>query len=467
MSDDIELVSDGDGLALFRSSTAVEVFLRTHGLDDVPSKELPPPGRSRAVRGGAIAAQTGSALAAGSGRWVQVTERSADLIAQHGLMAGNDDGVARAVVQGADGKIKGLVELVTKPGSVLANPAVLAGVAGVMTQLALQQSMDEIQDYLEAIDKKVKDVLRAQQDAVLADMIGVDLVIKEALAIREEVGRVSQVTWSKVQSTSMTIARTHAYALRSLDAVAEKLEAEDDVDDLAKVTRSAEQSVREWLAVLAHCFQLQDGIALLELDRVLDASPDELDRHRLGLRRARHDRQELIGGTTRQLIERMGVAASTANKKVLFNPLSSPAVVRSTNEVVDGIHDFQVRLGIESAREAAKATTWRAAAGEARDKVLTAGADGVVAARRFGGSAVERVSESFRAVDIDGDGIPDQSRARSAVDAAGSKVRGFASGAVGRVGSLLRRRSSDEAEAAQEAETELEPEHGDEVVDAT
>lgn len=163
----------------------------------------------------------------------------------------------------------------------------------------------------------------------------------------------------------------------------------------------------------------------------------------------------------------MGVAASTANKKVLFNPLSSPAVVRSTNEVVDGIHDFQVRLGIESAREAAKATTWRAAAGEARDKVLTAGADGVVAARRFGGSAVERVSESFRAVDIDGDGIPDQSRARSAVDAAGSKVRGFASGAVGRVGSLLRRRSSDEAEAAQEAETELEPEHGDEVVDAT
>ncbi|MGO1510624.1 MAG: hypothetical protein ACTHW4_08635 [Actinomycetales bacterium] len=273
MSDDIELVSDGDGLALFGSSTAVEGFLRTHDLDDVPSKELLPPGRSGAVRGGAIAAQAGSALAAGSGRWVQVTERSADLIAQHGLMARSDGGAARAVVQGADGKIKGLVELVTKPGSVLANPAVLAGVAGVMTQLALQQSMDEIQDYLAAIDKKVRDVLRAQQDAVLADMIGVDLVTKEALAIREEVGRVSQVTWSKVQSTSMTIARTQAYALRSLDAVGEKLETEDDVDDLAKVTRSAEQSVREWLAVLAHCFQPQDGIALLELDRVLDASP--------------------------------------------------------------------------------------------------------------------------------------------------------------------------------------------------
>ncbi len=32
----------------------------------------------------------------------------------------------------------------------------------------------EITDYLEAIDKKVDDVLRAQKDAVLADMIGVD-----------------------------------------------------------------------------------------------------------------------------------------------------------------------------------------------------------------------------------------------------------------------------------------------------
>jgi len=34
------------------------------------------------------------------------------------------------------------------------------------------------------------------------------------------------------------------------------------------------------LAVLARTFQLQDGVAVLELDRVLDASPDELDNHR-------------------------------------------------------------------------------------------------------------------------------------------------------------------------------------------
>jgi hypothetical protein len=44
--------------------------------------------------------------------------------------------------------------------------------------------------------EKVDDVLRAQKDAALADMIGVDFVIEEAMTVREHVGRVSEVTWS-------------------------------------------------------------------------------------------------------------------------------------------------------------------------------------------------------------------------------------------------------------------------------
>jgi hypothetical protein len=98
------------------------------------------------------------------------------------------------------------------------------------------------------------------------------------------VGRFSEVTWSKVQSTAMTIARTQAYALRQLDALAESMEHKAKIGDLAKASKDAESTVREWLAVLARCFQLHDAIAVLELDRVLDATPDELDRHRLALR---------------------------------------------------------------------------------------------------------------------------------------------------------------------------------------
>ena len=147
----------------------------------------------------------------------------------------------------------------------------------------MQQTMDEITDYLAKIDEKVDDVLRAQKDAVLARMIGVGFVIEEAMTIREHGGRVNEVTWSKVQATSATIAETQAYALRQLDALAEKMERKTKIRDLATAAKEAESSVREWLAVLARCFQLTDAIAVLELDRVLAAAPDDLDGHRLGI----------------------------------------------------------------------------------------------------------------------------------------------------------------------------------------
>src|SRR5690606_24067457 len=111
-------------------------------------------------------------------------------------------------------------------GSLLANPAVLAGAAGLMAQLAMQQTMDEITNYLATIDAKVDDLLRAQKDAVLVGIIGVDCVIDEAMTIREHVARVSNVTWSKVQATSAPIARTQGYALRQLDSLADKVEKE-------------------------------------------------------------------------------------------------------------------------------------------------------------------------------------------------------------------------------------------------
>ena len=45
-------------------------------------------------------------------------------------------------------------------GSMLTNPAMLAGAAGIMAQLAMQQTMQEITDYLAVIDEKVDDILR-------------------------------------------------------------------------------------------------------------------------------------------------------------------------------------------------------------------------------------------------------------------------------------------------------------------
>ncbi|MEU9350884.1 hypothetical protein AB0D65_07640 [Streptomyces griseoloalbus] len=386
MDSEIQLISDGDGLAVIGSSAAVERFLVSEGL---PSKDLGLKRLGSALSTGAAAAQAGSEIAADSGRWVKLTEESAQAMKKYSLMKGSEAGASRAVLT-ENGKIKGLLELVRTPGSRPTDPAFLAGAAGLMAQLAMQQAMDEITDYLATIDEKVDDVLRAQKDAVLADMIGVDFVIEEAMTVREHVGRVSEVTWSKVQHTSTTIARTQGYALRQFDALAEKVEHKAKIGDLAKTSKEAESKVQEWLAVLARCFQLQDAIAVLELDRVLDASPEELDRHRLGLRAARQNRLELISRSTERLMARMNAAAGTANTKVLLHPAASRAVVHSSNHVATAVVDFQGRLGIERGRQSLEARRWVDAAAEVKDKVLEAGAEGVGAARRVGNETLGR-----------------------------------------------------------------------------
>ncbi|WP_217130830.1 hypothetical protein [Streptomyces sp. AC558_RSS880] len=386
MNNEIQLISDGDGLAVMGNATDVERFLASEVL---PSKDLGVQ-RLKSVFGtGAAVAQAGSDIAADSGRWVKLTKESAERVKKFGLMESRTPGVSHAMV-GKPGSIKSWLQIEKGAGSFLTSPARLAGVAGVMAQLSMQQTMDEITDYLATIDEKVDDVLRAQKDAVLSRMIGMDLVIEETMTIREQVGRVSEVTWSKVQTAPTTIAETQAYALRQLDALAEKLESKSKIGDLATAVKEVEPKVREWLAVLARCFQLQDAIAVLELDRVLDAHPDQLDQHRLGLRVARQNRLDLISRSTERLVARMNSAADAANAKVLLYPTKSPAVVRSSNHVVTGVHDFHARLGIESGRQSSEARRWVDAAAEVKDKALETGAKGVSVARSLGNETLDR-----------------------------------------------------------------------------
>ncbi|MFI9263400.1 hypothetical protein ACIG5C_03360 [Streptomyces werraensis] len=388
MDNEIQLISDGDGLAVIGNATDVERFLALEGL---PSKDLGVHRLKSAFGTGATVAQAGSDIAANSAHWVKLTKESAERVQKYGLMKTKTPGISHAMV-GKPGSVRNWLQIEKGAGSFLTNPARLAGAAGLMAQLSMQQTMDEITDYLATIDEKVDDVLRAQKDAVLSRMIGMDLVIEETMTIRKQVGRVSDVTWSKVQTAPTMIAETQAYALRQLDALAEKLESTPKIGDLATKVKEVEPKVREWLAVLARCFQLQDAIAVLELDRVLDAHPDQLDQHRLGLRAARQNRLDLISRSTERLVTRMKAAADAANSKVLLHPTKSPVVVQSSNHVVTGVHDFHTRLGIESGRQSSEARRWVEAVAEVKDKALEAGVKGVSTARSLGNETLDRAS---------------------------------------------------------------------------
>ena len=80
-----------------------------------------------------------------------------------------------------------------------------------------------------------------------------------------------------------------------------------------------------------------------------------------------------------------------ANSKVLFNPKQSPAVVKSSNHVAAGVHEFHELLGIESGRESSEARRWREAASERWDSARAAGASSVETVKNFGGETRDQV----------------------------------------------------------------------------
>lgn len=346
MDNDIQLISDGDGLAVIGEPSAVEKFLRSAGQWAV-SKELDLDRLKPLLGLASDVVQAVSEIAANSGRWIKLTEESARLAKEHGLMETKTPGVSHLMV-GIPGKVQNWLQSDQTLGSILTNPAALSGLAGIMAQVASQQATAEITAYLARIDAKVDDVLRKQDDDVVSHMIGADFVIREAMTVREATGTVNEVTWGKVEATSETIGSTQAFALLQLKAIAEKFERTAKVRGLAVTAEQAVTEVRDWLAVLARCSELQGLLDVLELDRVLVVTPDELNQHRLGLRSARQKRLDLILEYTEPLLDRIDAACGTANAKMLLNWTKARAVVQSGNHVAAGVHDFHELLGIES-----------------------------------------------------------------------------------------------------------------------
>ena len=81
-------------------------------------------------------------------------------VKEFGLMPKKDSNVQHVMI-GEPGAVKSWLQVAKGPSTLAQNPAVLAGVAGVMAQMAMRQTMDEITDYLDTINEKVDDVLRA------------------------------------------------------------------------------------------------------------------------------------------------------------------------------------------------------------------------------------------------------------------------------------------------------------------
>ena len=385
MSDEIELISDGDGVAIIGDPGAVERFIATLPIPEQVEK----PDLGTALTVGSFGAQVGTHLAENSGRWLKLTKDSAEALKKIGLIETKDPGIKYAVL-GKPGDVAKWLKVVAKPSALATNPAGLAVAAGMMSQMAMKQQLREITEYLEVIDQKIDGLVRSQMNQVLARLDGVGLAIREAKTVRESVGRVSEITWSKVQSSIQTIYETQGFSLRQLKDVADKLEGPSKIADLMKVADDSVGEVQKWLIVIARCFELLDEVGILELDRVLDASPEELDSHRIGLKSARIDQLDSVLEATEYLLVRMKASVDKANSKVLFNPMQSPSVVKSAKQIFSGIRELRDLLGIEFDDESSDARRWADAASERWGQVREQSSDGLDKAKELSSSAGDK-----------------------------------------------------------------------------
>ncbi len=344
---------DKQGLLVWGDDADIETWLKDNGLA----------ANSRKVKGNALSiagkgVQAVSKVMSGNGRWVKMTEDSAKLVSKYGSTG---TGVIRN-----HGKIVAHVKFedVSKIKS-LANPQMMAGLAGVMTQMALEQAIEEITDYLKAIDKKIDDLLQDQKDQVVADLVGVAHMIDETMVIRDQVGLITETTWSKIAGCPQDVARAQGYALLKIEGLAKKLAEASDATEAETVANQLSKDLSDWISVLANAVQLQDKLSVVELDRVMVEEPSTVEQHRQGVIVARKQRLHDIETKLTQLNRSICQSADSVRQQKLLHPFAVDNTLRILETVNGQIAGFAIAIGIEADRVAIEmAPNWTDAAGK-------------------------------------------------------------------------------------------------------
>ncbi|WP_193614144.1 hypothetical protein [Nocardioides lijunqiniae] len=407
MTGEIQLISDGDGLAVVGQKADVEAFFADRELSET-SRPLELHQVKALLNAGSGVAGIGSEWAATHGRWMKLTEDSYQRMKKEGLRKSRRTGLRTGVFDGGKGQTGGFTEFLDTGRSFLANPANLAGAAGVMAQLSAQAMIGELKAHLDAIEVKVDEVLAAQTDMLVSGLVGTGRVIDDCLLVRELEGGIDERTWAKVQGSPAQIHHVLEYALTQLGNAERKLRGETSVRDLAVAAQEAEGTALEWLAVVARCVQLLDEVDVLELDIVLSTDPGRAERRLSTMRQARARRLEQISARTESLVGLLNQAAERANARVLLHPSASPAVVEARNHAATRVQRLNAVLGgadDEPEEDLALVRTWTGAMAEvrvrtssrassARDRAFDAGAGGAGAAARLGAQARSRAART-------------------------------------------------------------------------
>lgn len=335
----IAVFEDGDGILLFGPDSALAVF---DGEPSVRTRTL----STRALdRAGKLLSGV-SEVQATSGRWLKTTEESAALLRKYGTSRAKADELITGVVRADKGRI---VKHLRFENAALLTPAAPAALGALATQMALDAALEEITTYLAVIDAKLDRLLKHHQSTTLGALGGVTLAIDEATAIYAETGRVSAITWSKVQANSTALAAMQVEAVTQLAALADGIrDSGRDPHKVAGATDTARKDAPFWLGVLARTISLQDKQYILELARVYDDDLGQVDAHRRGISVARGERVRRIQGSLVAIVDTLRTAAQLPNHAKVTNPFKVHGIVDNANAITREISAFASRAELDA-----------------------------------------------------------------------------------------------------------------------
>ncbi|MFR5100725.1 MAG: hypothetical protein ACLTDO_09155 [Bifidobacterium pseudocatenulatum] len=192
----VTIIQDEQGIVFLGDAGTIDLWLKDEGFGSKAFTAKAIQTVSSASKG----AQTVGNAMAESGRWVKLTKESAELVAKYGKNCKKGPFQAGVVRQPNGHIIKHLQ--FTQPGQL--NPAMLTGISGVMAQMALEQAVSEITDYLKEIDAKLDDLLRDQKDQTVSKLARISHMIDETMLIYQQVGSISETHGPRCQAAHKT-----------------------------------------------------------------------------------------------------------------------------------------------------------------------------------------------------------------------------------------------------------------------
>lgn len=399
MSNQVELVGDGDGVVVVGKKSVVARFLKRSGLQ-AQTEEFDLSGMSSFLRNGSEAAKIAANAYEQSAMYLKLTPESAERLKEAGaLMKTKEKGISHAMIGEPGKKSMKWLQVQDSPSALVANPAILSGLGGVMAQFAERSEGQDLKELLARIDEKLDDVLRAQRDSVLAKMQSAESQLSSSMIQLDSNGD-PRTIWDKTNGLMSAISDVQYTTLNAMGALADKVDNKQKTGSLKKALKEVEREVAVHLSVLGKCFELQNQFNEIELQYVFATAPSYFDSHRMGLSKARDERRRLVLEKTTRVMGRMNEAAEVAEANILLHASAARAVIASLNATAEIVDKFHVPLGIEAENAEISLSPWRKALRDPEKRSVAAKEAGqktvavVTAAAALGAMAVVNQKKS-------------------------------------------------------------------------